>query len=148
MKNFIMGVAVVVGSIFAGNVLAEGTALGVGGGVVTETDCVLLSSQVRINLSANVSGGYQCDEIDQDIRIATCHAAGSRQAGSEQCQQVGTETDGSPIFNDASCGSAADTFEIADFRGFVASSTGGSVSAQALGGACGTDTVTALGIFE
>ncbi len=128
---------------------AAGTAIVSGTAIPNDaTGCELLSEPVTLNLSKNVFGGYQCDLILNSIKVAACHKAGSRKATTLTCQVTGTNADGSSQWNDTSCAATTDTFDIADFRAFVASSTGGSVAPAVLGGACADGTVTALGHFN
>lgn len=111
-------------------------------GVITTTACTLLGEQVKLNLSNNVSGAYSCTEATSTIQVAACHKAGSRNTTTVACANNGTEAD--PDWNNSSCESDSDTFEITDYRGFRASSLGGKVGAQALGGACNESTVNGL----
>lgn len=111
-------------------------------GIITTAACTLLGEQVKLNLSNNVFGAYSCTEATSTIQVAACHKAGSRNTTTVNCANAGTDQD--PDWNDASCGSDADTFEITDYRGFRASSQGGKVGAQPLGGACTDATVNSL----
>jgi len=111
-------------------------------GVITTTACTLLGEQVKLNLSNNVSGAYSCTEATSTIQVAACHKAGSRNTTTVACANSGTAD--APDWNNASCADEADTFEITDYRGFRASSLGGKVGAQALGGACTDATVNGL----
>lgn len=128
----------------AGIVIKNGVAI-----TNADTECPLLGDNVTINLSNNVSGAYSCDLALAEIKVATCHKAGSRKASQIACQQVSQDETGNPIYNDASCdGTTGQTFEIADFRAFAGSSKGGSVGAKALGGACTDSQVSALNHFN
>lgn len=139
MKSKILAALFISGLAFSFG--ASATAI-VSGGAITPTQCVLLGENVVLNLSNNVSGSYNCDQATSTITIAACHAAGSRNTTTVTCANSGTEAE--PVWNDSSCGSTADTFEITDFRGYRASSQGGTVAAVALGGACTAATVEAL----
>ncbi|WP_303907572.1 hypothetical protein [Thiohalomonas denitrificans] len=113
------------------------------------TGCELLGEPVTLQLSKNVHGAYSCAVIDASIKVATCHEAGSRKATALQCQSVGTDPlTNETIWNDSSCTAAADTFDIADFRSYAASSTGGTVAPGALGGACEDSTIAAIDHFN
>lgn len=104
---------------------------------ITTTDCKLLGEQVTLNLSNNVSGAYSCDEITSTIKVAACHKAGSRKAMDVKCAIVTqAEGDEDAVWNDPSCKETTDTFESSDYRGYVASSKGGSVAQKELGGNC------------
>lgn len=116
------------------------------GTAITTNDCSLLGEQVTLNLSNNVSGSYSCDETASTITVAACHRAGSRKPTNVACAIVTPANGNTPaVYNDSSCdGTANQTFEITDYRGYVASSQGGSVAAQDLGGNCTAATVEAL----
>lgn len=109
--------------------------------------CPQLSEQVKINLSSNVSGAFNCDEASNTITIATCHNAGSR-LPSLKCAQIGTDpTTNAPIFNDDQCDAqkVADGESIEgtpDYRGFFAQTSGGSVAPAFLGGQCAGSVLT------
>lgn len=119
-------------------------------GVVTSGaagDCELLSEDVKINLSSNVSGALNCDVATNTITIGTCHNAGSRLA-SLKCAQIGTNpTTSDPIYNDDACTAAmvaaGESIDgTPDFRGFFAQTSGGSVAPAFLGGSCTADVLT------
>lgn len=150
MKKLIAGLAFLAAMAFANTAFAQAVAITSGGAITggTTGDCVLLGETVRINLSNNINGAYECDEALNAIRVATCHIAGSRAASTIACAVTDTDELGEPIYNDASCdGTAGQTFNIVDYRGFIASSRGGTVGAQALGGNCAAGTLTGLSHF-
>ena len=107
---------------------------------ITTADCSLLGSPVRINLSNNVVGAYECDIAATTVSVGACHQAGSRAARVVGC--VNSAASGQPDdWNSATCpdgdGTAADgQFTIVDFTGFRARSSGGGVAGAALNGAC------------
>ncbi|MCF6753712.1 MAG: hypothetical protein OZ926_07025 [Pseudomonas sp.] len=114
---------------------------------ITTTDCSLLGEQVTLNLSNNVSGAYTCDETNSIIKVAACHKAGSRKPTDVLCAVVTPANGTDPaVYNDSSCQSVGpdQKFEITDYRGYVASSLGGSVAPQQLGGNCETTSIDAL----
>lgn len=120
-------------------------------GIITTGVCSLIGSNITLNLSNNVVGAYECDQLATTVSVSACHTSGSRQPLVVQCVQTGATTDVPPvpIYNNASCpdgdGSAQDgQFTIADFRGYVASSSGGGVGAQELGGACSAASVEGI----
>lgn len=118
------------------------------GSVIDNTACVLLGDNVTLNLSKSVSGAYSCDETSSTIKVATCHATGSRKPTQVACASTTDATTGEAVWNDASCdGTANQTFEIADYRAFAASSQGGSVMTVNLGGNCTDGTVAGLGDY-
>lgn len=114
----------------------------VSGEAITDAECALLGEQVTINLSNNVSAAYTCDAITNTITVGACHAAGSRNPLTVTCASSGVDPD--ITWNDDSCTSTTDTFEIADFRGYTATSQGGKVAPSALGGNCTATTIGAL----
>lgn len=120
------------------------------GGVIETADCATIGNAVTINTSSGVSGAYVCNAAGNAAAIATCHASGSRQARVFTCVSSDAGDDGisgneDDTWNSDTCpagdGSTATAgeFTIIDFRGFVASTTGGGVGATALGGACNPD---------
>ena len=114
---------------------------GVGG------ECVLLAEDVKVVRSNKVHAAFDCNEVTGTIKFAACHEGGSRQAKSTDCTAVGNDVDGNTIWSDASCAAATDKYDIADYRGFTATSSGGSIGEQQLGGRCSDTTIQALGIF-
>ncbi len=144
MKKQILAVAL--SSLFASG-MASATALPPGGGLVETTDCSVIGSNVTLNASNNVAMAYACNAAGNAVAVGACHQSGSRSSRVYQCVTVDNGPDataGTPddVYNDDSCpagdGSAgAGEFTItADFVGFVASSSGGGVSANPLGGVC------------
>jgi len=149
MRTIIHSLLATMGLIISASVIAAGTSIE-NGQPITNADCALLSESVNLNLSASVSGAYQCDSILLNtIRVATCHAAGSRKATSVDCAQTDTAEDGSAVYNDPSCdGTAGQTFEIVDFRAFAASSVGSGVGTVDLGGNCTDASVAGIDHFD
>lgn len=127
---------------------AAGTALPSTGVVTTGTGglCELLSEQIKVNLSANVSGAFNCDVPTNTITVGTCHNAGSRNP-SVTCTQIGTDEDDAPIYNVDSCTAetVGDVVEAAgpDYRGFFGQTSGGSVGAAFLAGTCSAAKIAA-----
>ena len=112
-------------------------------------NCVLLSEDVRLNLSSNVVAALNCDEATNTVSVGTCHNAGSRNS-SLTCAQIGQNADGDAIFNHADCDAEAVSegtviTGAADFRGFFAQTSGGSVAPAFLGGNCSAQVLTAHG---
>lgn len=135
----------ILAALFVGSMIAAGSASAVVAptdGIITTQACSLLGEQVKLNFSNNVHGAYSCTEATSTIVVAACHKAGSRNTATVQCANSGDATN--PDWNDTSCTSESDSFEITDYRGYRASSQGGKVGAQALGGACNDNTVNGL----
>src|SRR5690606_28866297 len=114
---------------------------------ITSTECAVLGESVRLSLSNGVSGAYACSEVNNSINIGTCHTAGSRST-TLKCAQTGEDEDGEVTWNHADCAAdpTPDTVELEtpSYRGFRASTTGGSVGAQSLSGNCTATTVEEL----
>lgn len=146
MNNIFKCTAVAAFMGLSGLAMAAGTAFTSNQEQIDSTECSLLGSTVTINLSANISAAYQCDVADAAIRIGTCHAAGSRAEKTVTCVNSGTVD--APVWNHADCDANTTSVTFADFSGFQASSTGGSVGEAALGGACSSSTVTTLEVFD
>lgn len=111
-------------------------------------DCPILGEDVRLNLSKGVKGAYECSEVSNSIDVGACHESGSR-GTALTCAQIGFEADGTtPKYNNAGCTAAnvGDTITIttASYKGFRASTTGGSVGAQSLSAKCTDSTVEEL----
>jgi len=151
MNIFKLGLVAVFGSILSFNVFAaEEGALTAGGSTNISADpteplgCSLLASGVRINLSANVEGYYACDFANSDIRIGTCHVAGSRAEKTVDCVE---DTDGN--FQSSQCTTAGQSVTFTDRSAFVATSTGGSVGEAELdGNTCTGDNISGLTFFN
>jgi len=111
----------------ADNDLTAGTAF-IGTGKVSKTACPLLDlagedARVTLSLSKNVNGVFNCDETKSIISFATCHEGGSRQES--------MTTDTPPV-------------AFTDYKGYFASSRGGSIGASPLGGKCSDTTVASF----
>lgn len=109
------------------------------------TGCIVLAESVRLNLSNGVHGAYNCDDNRNAVNVGACHIGGSRST-SLKCAAIGKDDDGENIWNDEQCEGDADglvTLESPGYRGFRASTTGGSVGAQQLNGACTSATADA-----
>lgn len=109
--------------------------------------CKVLGEDVQINLSKGISGAYDCIEASNAIKVGACHASGFR-TGTLVCAAVGVDNDGAPTYNDPGCNenNVTETITLAAprYRGYRASTTGGSVGAQLLTGSCTTTTVLEL----
>lgn len=114
----------------------------------TAAGCSILRDRVTINTSTGVTLAYHCRTDENRINVAGCHAAGSQKPTNVRCAVTGEEADGTPVYNDTSCTGTeeTDTFEINGRRGFVGSSTGGSISAASLNST--TCDMAALGGLE
>lgn len=103
--------------------LTAGTAFK-GTGKVPKAQCALLDldgeARVTLSLSRNVNGVFNCNETKSIISFATCHEGGSRKES--------MTTDTTPV-------------AFTDYKGYFASSRGGSIGASPLGGKCSATTV-------
>lgn len=110
--------------------------------------CTLLDSAVNINLSDNVSGYYSCDFATSDIRVGTCHVAGSRAETTVACTDVDPDPDVVELSDD-NCSTVGTDATYTDRSAFIATSTGGSVSKTAMGGAtCSGANLGGLSFFN
>ena len=159
MNKVKLGLVLVFGSLLSlGAMAAEEGELTAGGSTTITTDpsatlgCSLLASGVRVNLSANVSAYYACDFANSDIRIGTCHAAGSRAEKTVSCTNVAdTSTDASAFeFSDPdNCVTEGTDATFTDRSAFIATSTGGSVGEAALNGSlCNGGNLGSLSFFQ
>ncbi|THG82134.1 hypothetical protein E5198_10220 [Pseudomonas sp. A-1] len=149
MKKILSGL-IVASSLLATTAFAAGTVTAVDADQIDTTKCVLLDAPVKVNLSANVSGVYQCNDTDNSIRIATCHSSGSRSGPKElNCAQIGKDASNNPVFNDSSCSATVTKFTVpVSFSGFAASSTGGSIGEVPLTGKCDTTELKKQSVFS
>jgi len=109
------------------------------------TGCVVLAEAVRLSLSSGVHGAYNCDDNRNAVNVGACHIGGSRST-SFKCAVIGQDEDGEAIYNHDDCPAATGdtiTLDTPGYRGFRASTTGGSVGAQQLTGACSSTTADA-----
>ncbi|WP_137010758.1 hypothetical protein [Ectopseudomonas oleovorans] len=139
MKKNLLALFAASAVVFASSAMAAPTAISSGTDITT-TQCAILGETVRLNLSKGVHGGYNCDETRNAINVGACHETGSR-SSSLTCAQIGVAADGTtPVFNDPGCaGQPAGhviTVTNPSYRGYRASSTGGSVGAQSLSANC------------
>jgi len=124
--------------VFASSAMAAPTVIDSGEDITTN-ECTILGDTVKLNLSKGVIGAYNCDETRNAINVGACHETGSR-SSSLVCAQIGVDNNNQPVFNDASCAGqpAGTVIPVANpsYRGYRASSTGGSVGAQSLSANC------------
>ncbi len=138
MKKNLLALFTASAVVFASSAMAAPTAIESGVNI-TSTECVILGDTVKLNLSKAVHGAYNCDETRNAINVGACHETGSRST-SLTCAQIGVDDNDDPVFNDSSCAGkpagSVITVSSPSYRGFRASSTGGSVGAQSLSGNC------------
>lgn len=124
--------------VFASSAMAAPTAI-TSGDPIAVADCTILGESVRLNLSKGVKGAYNCDETRNAINVGACHETGSR-SDSLVCAQIGVNQAGDAQFNDAQCNATnigtSVTVASPSYRGYRASSTGGTVGAQSLSANC------------
>lgn len=124
--------------IFASLVAVSGFAgaTPISGGVAIDvTACSILRDRVTVNVSAGVTAEYNCDTVNNVIRVGACHAAGSQKptevacVGTEVTTAEGTTTE----YNGPGCtGAAGEMTTIEGRRVFTGRSTGGGVAAGSL----------------
>lgn len=121
-------------------------------GVYVENDntgCSILRDRVTVNLSVGTTAIYNCRTALNKINLAACHTAGSTKPTPVPCVVTGQDQQGNPTYNGANCTAAGvaatpvQTTNIDGRRGYVASTTGGSVGASSLNST--TCTTAALG---
>lgn len=145
MKKNLLALLAASAVVFTSSVIAAPTAI-TSGGNITTTQCAILGDTVRLNLSKGVSGAYNCDETRNAINVGACHESGSRST-SLTCAQIGvTGANNEPVYNDAQCTAAnvgtVVTVASPSYKGFRASSTGGTVGQQSLSANCTTTAPT------
>jgi hypothetical protein len=139
MKKIVLAVAFAMSAGMSGAVLSA-TVFGetastdeVTGG--TAGDCPLLQDTVTLGVSANVVGGWACNETTNLIQVAACHKGGSRAQG------VACNSDGDPstplvVDLPAGCTDVTGNSTIPSFKAFSASSGGGVMSEVVLDQRC------------
>lgn len=149
MKKNLLALFATAAVAFASSAMAAPTLIS--GNPVTSTECAILGDTVKLNLSKGVSGAYNCDETRNAINVGACHASGSR-GTTLTCAQVGLNQVGEAVYNNPSCNSTNVGTDITvtapSYRGFRASTTGGSVGAQSLSTNCTDATVMELVNFQ
>lgn len=124
---------------------------------ISVADCSMLSEPVTIGASAKVIAAYNCSEITNVVSVGTCHSGGSRSplaCNSVQNQAaidaavVAGQPAVAPVYP-AGCNQAdgTGTSTVVDFKAFFATSAGGAMSEQSLGGKCVTGKVAGLKAF-
>lgn len=147
MKAKVLGFAALFafGFVSSANALpiTSGNSIGPDG----DQECVVLGEQVRLNLSRGVVGAFECTEATNSIDVATCHESGSR-TNQLACVVSGQDANNQPIYNDPLCNAdnvgTTVTLAAPRYRGFAASTTGGSVNARQLASNCSATNVEAL----
>lgn len=138
MKKNLLALLAASAVVFASSAMAAPTEIESGNDITT-TNCTILGDTVKLNLSKGVRGAYNCDETRNAINVGACHETGSR-SSTLVCAQIGTAQNGDPVFNDGACAGqpAGQVIPVANpsYRGYRASSTGGSVGAQSLSANC------------
>ena len=135
MKKIFTTIAVLAASFMSSSAYAAGAvdaASFTSGTAIDSADCMLLTGSITPSLSANVHAGFRCSDAFGVIQVGACHEGGSRDASTITCA-ITDNTTTPPTYNDATCTSEADTFEIADRRFYTMSSSGGSIATAALG---------------
>lgn len=113
-------------------------------GSISTDDCPVLGEAIQIGLSNKVHGAFNCSVELNAINVGACHESGSRST-TLQCAVIGTDNTknpAEPIYNHNDCATPGKTsieLTAASFKGFRASTTGGSVGQQSLSAACTTD---------
>lgn len=142
--------AAAVAAAFSSSAMAAPTAIS-SGAAITTTNCPVLGDTVRLNLSKGVSGSYDCSEVRNAINVGACHASGSR-SSTLTCAQTGVNASNEPTFNNTACNAGNVGTDITvttpSYRGYRASTTGGSVGAQSLSTNCSASTVVELVNFQ
>lgn len=138
MKKNLLALFAASAVVFSSSLFAAPAAIE-SGEAITTTECAILGDTVRLNLSKGVFGAYNCDEARNAINVGACHTTGSRST-TLTCAQIGVNEDGDAVYNDAQCSAAnaGENVTVASpsYRGFRASSTGGTVGAQSLSANC------------
>lgn len=149
INKIIYGFALALAFVFSGSAMAaevfgnDSNQLTVTAG--TTGDCPLLAENVTLGVSANVVGGYACDEGNNIIQVGACHKGGSRDEVS--CDSWSEDDPATPNVDESNpipgC-SSTDGVGNPDFKAFFATSAGGVMQAKALGNRCTEDSLGGL----
>jgi len=136
MKKIILAMSFVLGTAMSFSTFAATTFIGTDEVTGTSTgECTLLAETVNLSVSANVVGGWACDETLNIIQVAACHPGGSRDQGPQCTEQTPDDTSDDPNLP-AGCDTAEGYSTIPDYKAFMASSAGGVMTEKALGTRC------------
>lgn len=146
----IAGLALTSGISYA----ADNVVTQISSGVYVENDatgCSILRDRVTVNTSNGVTLAYNCITAANKVNLAGCHAAGSQKPAQVNCVVIGADDEDNPIYNGSDCtaeGLLTDPIQktnIEGRRGYVASTTGGSVGMTSLNAeVCTIGALTAL----
>lgn len=100
----------------------------------TNAECALLSDEVKLTVSANVVGGFACNETNNLMQVAACHAGGSRATGVSCSSDADLSTP--EVELPAGCDDTSGNSTIPSFKAFSASSAGGVMSEVSLDQRC------------
>ena len=147
-KKIIFGFVMAWAFVISGNAMAVESfgeteqSITVTGGV--GNDCPLLAENVTLGVSANVIGGWACDEGNNIIQVAACHKGGSRdEVSCASYDDQPASVDGTPTNIIPGC---SDTTGVGDpdFKAFFATSQGGVMAEKGLGTRCTTSSLEGL----
>lgn len=136
---------------FAGLASAAPTAVTGASNQITPAQCALLSENIIVGMSARVTGAYNCSEVQNIVKVGSCHEGGSR--GLLACSSVqnqdaidaaGGVNPPAPVYPAGCAADGTGTSTVLSYKAFTSSSQGGAMSEQALGGRCTDATLTGL----
>lgn len=151
MKKMIIAVAFTMASAVPGMAAAaeifEGDyyALALGQNAPTGfsgAECALVADNVRLGVSANVVGGFACDEANNLVQVAACHSGGSRSSGVLCSSDADLNT--AAVDLPPGCTDTTGSSTQPSFRAFTLASSGGVMSEAALSGRCTTTTLSGI----
>ena len=153
MKKIISTVVVAMGMGFASLAMAAPTSYTdnikvseTGTGTDVTGTCALLNETVKIGVSANVTGAFDCDVVSGNINVAACHKGGSR-APLKCAYTLDANGVVTTNFNATGCTAVGEDSTTPDFTAFTASSRGGTMMGVGLGGSCTATTLEAIGFW-
>lgn len=168
MKMIKFGVAII-GMLMSTTILAgtyDDATAALTAGTVTDTDCGVLSSAAKVNLSTGVVAALHCRSIYGDAIVGTCHTKGNVNPTTETCACNDVSATATPSYQKnistcpgtcdavtgaytASDASGTDTVLLAGRKGFGASTSGGQLLSYSLGdtGLCDDTNLSAISLF-
>lgn len=115
---------------------------------LTNNECALLADNVRLGVSSNVHGAYNCDEASNLVQVAACHEGGSR-SGVTCTAIIDPDNPTAPPTYPAGCtaDNVGQQSSVPSYRSFFISSAGGVMTEFPIDGRCDETTIVGIDGF-
>jgi hypothetical protein len=151
MKKYLTIAALAVGAAFSSGAIAQVTTPGqvVGDVTITVPNCTLLSSDVRVTISAGNQAAFSCNTAGSVITAGACSANGANRTRTVACSWSPDPTDPTiQVPTDTSCGTDPNVtptpnYTITGRAAFVGQSTGGRIGVRPIGADCNPAAIAA-----